>query len=259
MDERLIPLDNYIDVHLHTAPDIKPRLYFDIEAVLQARAENMGGLVIKSHLEPTASRARIAQEYTQIPVWGGVCLNSQVGGINPEIVESSAQLGAKIVWLPTISAPQIKVTPAHLEEILPLIQDYDMVLATGHLNVADIFMTLDLASSWGIKRLLVNHPLTSVVGADLDEQKEMSRFAYLEHCFVACMVDHDNLKPSVIAQSIQEIGASRCIMATDFGQRHNPPPVDGFKLFIKAMLEEGISLSQINTMCSYNPHKLLLK
>ncbi len=259
MDEKLIRLDNYIDVHLHTAPDIKPRLYFDIEAALHARAEKMAGLVIKSHLESTASRARIAQEYTQIPVWGGVCLNSHVGGINAPVVEASAQLGAKIVWLPTISAPQIKVTPANLEEILPIIRDHDMVLATGHLEVADIFLTLDLASSWGVKRLLVNHPLTSVVGADLDEQKEMSRYAYLEHCFVACMREHDNLKPSVIAQAIQEIGASRCIMATDFGQKHNPPPVKGFKLFIKAMLEEGISPSKIHTMCYHNTHKLLLK
>ncbi|MCE7697972.1 MAG: DUF6282 family protein [Methanobacterium paludis] len=132
-----------------------------------------------------------------------------------------------------------------------------MVLATGHLKADDIFFVMDTARSIGVDRLLVNHPLTCVVGASLDEQKEMSRYAYLEHCFVACMPGHDELDPTVIADAIKEVGPSRCIMATDFGQAHNPTPAQGMRMFVNSMLDHGISMKDVRTMCIENPSKLL--
>ena len=75
-----------------------------------------------------------------------------------------------------------------------------------------------MAKNLGIWRIIVNHPLTGVVGATIDEQVEMANYAYLEHCFVACMEMHDNLDPMIIRDSIlEEIGAKRFLMATDFG------------------------------------------
>lgn len=68
-----------------------------------------------------------------------------------------------------------------------------MVLATGHLSPQEIFQVLDLCRSLKVEKVLINHPLTRVVGASLDEQKEMARHAYLEHCWVATMPRHDNL------------------------------------------------------------------
>ena len=132
-----------------------------------------------------------------------------------------------------------------------------MVVATGHLKPNDIFTLLDMAKSLGIWRIIVNHPLTKVVGASLDEQVEMSAYAYLEHCFVACMEGHDNLRSSIIKDSIKKIGAKRCLMATDFGQLHNPSPVNGMKMFINSMVLEGISIDEINLMCRDNPYKLI--
>ena len=87
----------------------------------------------------------------------------------------------------------------------------------------------------------------------------MSRHAYLEHCFVACMEKHDNLDPRIMADAIKEIGPKRCIMATDFGQAHNPRPIEGMKMFVNSMCEYGINKTDINKMCIYNPSKLLLK
>jgi predicted TIM-barrel fold metal-dependent hydrolase len=132
-----------------------------------------------------------------------------------------------------------------------------MVIATGHLKPDDIFTLLDMAKSLGIWKIIVNHPLTKVVGASLDEQVEMSANAYLEYCFVTCMERHDNLDPVLIRDSIKKIGANRCLMATDFGQIFNPRPVNGMKMFINSMIHEGISLDEINLMCKDNPHKLI--
>lgn len=250
-------LKNFMDTHLHTAPDIKPRILNDIEAANDAKKEKMHAIVIKSHVESTASRAKIAENITGFKVIGGICLNSSVGGLNPEAVEVTAELGGKIVWFPTLSAPKIDINFENTEEILNLIAENDLVLATGHLKPDQIFSLLDYADSAGIKRILINHPLTGVVGANIDVQKEMSKIAYLEHCFVACMKKHENLDPQIMADAIKEVGPKKCIMATDFGQAHNPLPVEGMKIFVNSMLDKGIKKLDINKMCVENPSKLL--
>lgn len=252
-------LEGFIDTHIHTAPDIKPRLLNDIDAALNAKKERMHAIVIKSHVESTAGRANIAESISGFKVIGGICLNSSVGGLNSEAVKVTARLGGKIVWFPTISAPKIDINYENTEDILNIIAENDLVLASGHLKPADIFKLLDYTKSAGIKKIIINHPLTGVVGADIDEQKEMGKYAYLEHCFVACMEKHDNLDPQSIADAIKEVGAERCIMATDFGQFHNLRPVDGMKMFVNSMLEYCIKKREINKMCIENPSKLLLE
>jgi len=254
-----IKLNGFLDTHIHTAPDIKSRILNDINAAEEAKNEGMGAIVIKSHVEPTAGRAKIAGEISKFNVIGGVCLNSGVGGLNPEAVRVTAAMGGKIVWFPTISASDIDITYEKREEILNIIAENDLVLATGHLKPDEIFLLIDHARSTNISKIIINHPLTGVVGASIDEQKEMSRYAYLEHCFVACMEKHDNLDPRIIADAIKEIGPERCVMATDFGQMHNPKPVEGMKMFVNSMYEYGINKTDINKMCIYNPSKLLIK
>jgi hypothetical protein len=255
--EKTYPLEGFTDTHIHTSPDIKPRLLTDIEAAMNAKEERMNSIVIKSHNEPTSGRAVIASQVTDFLVYGGVVLNNSVGGLNIDAVRFSAMIGGKFVWFPTSSYSSITINWSHVEDILHVVKENQMVIATGHLKSDDIFTLLDMAKSLGIWRIIVNHPLTRVVGASLDEQVEMSAYAYLEHCFVACMEKHDNLDPVLIKDSIKKVGANRCLMATDFGQIHNPHPVNGMKMFINSMIREGISINEINLMCKDNPHKLL--
>jgi hypothetical protein len=251
------PLDGFTDTHIHTSPDVKPRLLTDIEAAMDAKKERMNAIVIKSHNEPTSDRAIIASDVTDFPVYGGVVLNSSIGGLNIAAVKSSALIGGKFVWFPTISYSSIKINWSNVEDILHVAKENHMVIATGHLKSDDIFTLLDMAKSLGIWRIIVNHPLTKVVAASLDEQVEMSTYAYLEHCFVGCMKKHDELDPGLIKDSIKKVGAKRCLMATDFGQIHNPHPVNGMKMFIDTMVHEGISIDEIYLMCKDNPNKLI--
>ncbi|MGB9937580.1 MAG: DUF6282 family protein [Methanobacterium sp.] len=251
-------LEGFIDTHMHTSPDINPRALNDIDAALEAKKERMGAIVLKSHVEATASRAKIVSKISDFNVIGGICLNSSVGSLNPEAVNVTAALGGKIVWFPTISASDSYIDHENTEDILNIIAENDLVLATGHLKPDRIFQIIDYAKSRGIKKIIINHPLTRVVGATIEEQKEMSKYAYLEHCFVACMKKHDNLDPAIIADAIKEIGPDKCIMATDFGQAHNPRPTAGMNMFVNSMLENRIKKSDINKMCIQNPSKLFL-
>ena len=60
-----------------------------------------------------------------------------------------------------------------------------------------------------------------------------------------------------MADAIKLIGPQHCVMGTDFGQADNPVAAEGLKMFIKAMLENGISEKDIETMVKKNPAKLL--
>ena len=97
-------LKGAVDFHIHTGPDIYPRLVNDIEVAKQAKKAGMKAVLIKSHATITADRAQMAQFVTGFPVFGGVALNWQVGGLNKYAVECAAKLGAKQVWMPTTHA-----------------------------------------------------------------------------------------------------------------------------------------------------------
>lgn len=251
-----------IDTHIHTSPDIKPRICNDLEIAKLASEAGMSAIVIKSHIESTVSRAKLVNDLYPIDVFGGITLNSAIGGINPEAVNVCAKLGGKIVWLPTIDFKRVssnffKNFSDELNEIYNIISENDMVLATGHLNPESIFRVIDDACCCGVKKIIVNHPLTGVVSASIDEQKEMSKFAFLEHCFVACMPKHDNLDIHKIYDAIMEVGYTKCILASDFGQIHNQLPTLGFSMFMDKLMYIGVTEKEINRMCSVNPKTLL--
>src|SRR5512136_706328 len=93
------------DMHIHSAPDIAPRKTDDLELVKAAAAAGMGGIMIKSHLGSSVERAYLVNQVVpDIRVFGGLVLNFPVGGLNPFAVDSYVRMGAKEVWMPTLSA-----------------------------------------------------------------------------------------------------------------------------------------------------------
>ena len=267
--DQSVDLSQAIDIHLHPAPDVAKRKLDDLDAARDASKVGMRAIVLKSHIMPTVGRAYLVNKISEnIKVFGGVCLNESVGGVNPGAVKPLSGLGEMaFVWMPTTSAHndvrrmggkgiKLSLTP-ELEEILNIVAERDLVLATGHLSVEESLVLLDQAKSVGIWKAVVNHPMSPVIGAGLEEQKEMAKLAYLEHCFVACMPGHGGLDPMKIAKAIKEIGANNCIIATDLGQAHNPMPVEGMRCFISALLRAGISEGEVDVMVKKNPAKLL--
>ena len=67
------PLAGAIDVHVHAAPDSTPRSIDAIDLARLAKSRGMRGLVLKSHHEPTASRAYLVRKKVPgIEVFGGI-------------------------------------------------------------------------------------------------------------------------------------------------------------------------------------------
>jgi hypothetical protein len=153
----------------------------DAHAVAAERAVGFGTVVLKAHEGSTVERAAIAGD----DVFGGIVLNSPVGGANPDAVQVAARLGGRVVWMPTVSAanhkagahsPELSVhrgfelgpvavtdgdgrlLPAW-HDVLDVVVEHDLLLASGHLAADETVVLFTEARRRGAQRLLVNHPL----------------------------------------------------------------------------------------------------
>lgn len=199
-------LEGMIDLHIHSVPDGFPRLMDDIEVVSQAKAVKMRAVMLKGHVTATPDRAYIAQRAVGggIEVYGMICLNTPVGGMNPEAVKMAIRMGAKAVWMPsmwaenharyvretrknmgyettgmqfpepgeTILTSDGRIKP-EVKEILKLIADHDLMLSTGHLTLQESHLLLDEAKRMRIKKLIVHTVNYHVLHYPLDDQKQM--------------------------------------------------------------------------------------
>jgi len=280
-------LEGAIDVHIHSAPDIFPRIMNDIELALTAKQEGMSAILIKNHVALTADRAEIATQQTDFPVFGAIALNLPVGGLNIHAVEVALKLGAKEVWLPTIHASHYVAQKDHVptlakevkddikgiyllnedgalrEELYPIfkkIAEYNVVLGTGHITPKETKAVVREAAKVGVKKIVVTHPLASFINFTNEDMKEVldSGAMFLEHAFndVTRQVAHP-INQKKIADAIRVIGAKYCVMSTDTGQWLNPIPAQSMGIYIKDMLDLGISEEDVRMMVSMNPARML--
>lgn len=280
-------LEGAIDVHIHSSPDIFPRIMNDIDLALTAKQEGMRAILIKSHVVITADRAEIASQQTNFPVFGGVALNLPVGGLNLEAVEVALKMGAKEVWMPTIHASHYVAQKDHVptlakavkedlkgiyllhedgslkEELYPIfekIAEYDVALGTGHITPRETKVVVREAAKIGVKKIIITHPLATFINFSLEDMKEVlnNGAMFLEHVFndVTRQVAYP-ITQKKIAEAIKAIGAKYIIMSTDSGQWLNPIPAQSMGIYIKDMLDLGISDDDIRTMVSINPARML--
>lgn len=108
-------VEGSIDLHAHFGPDSKIDRSVDLTTFLEtATALKMRGVALKSKDYPTQPYAYLGkQQFPDIEPLGALCLDHDVGGMNPDAVKTSGRLGARIVWLPTFSSTQMRYL-AHL-------------------------------------------------------------------------------------------------------------------------------------------------
>ncbi len=271
-----ISLEGAVDLHLHSAPDVRPRRLDDLTLARQAAAAGMRAVLLKSHHTLTADRAAIVDGLVDgVHVFGGLALNEAVGGLNPAAVEAALALGAREIWMPTLSAanhlwaagtPYAGISVLDeggalkpvVFEILALIAQADVILGTGHLSVREIQRLVPAARAASVKRIMITHPELSVVNMPIAMQLDLAGFdVFFERCLIATVFPGTMLPLSAIAAAVQELGPETTVMATDFGQPENLAPVDGLREYIAGMMEMGVSQAAIDRMTRINPAWLL--
>ncbi|TQL69425.1 hypothetical protein FB381_3330 [Nocardioides albertanoniae] len=282
-------LNGCVDLHCHSGPNPFPRRFDHVEAAKDAERLGMRGVLVKSHHHNTvmdllAMTDQLAGSST--PVFGGIALNSQVGGINPGAVAMCLRMGGRAVWFPTFSSGRhidchpegsgfptatVEVPSSRVDihqengelvpevfEVLDLIEESNAMLSGGHMEAASIKQLFTEAEAKGISKMVINHP-NFVIGAEPDQCRELVALgAYVEH--EAGMYDPEGSKkwdPALLLDWIEQIGPERTVIASDLGQDGRPMPVDAFIRVATALLDLGLDEKSLRQVFCDNPAFLL--
>lgn len=277
MDQTM--LRGVYDLHVHTSPDVTPRKCDDFTLAQRLRAAEMAGCVIKNHFADTAGRAAVlASQFPELDVAGGVVLNRSVGGINPQAVERTAQLGGKMLWFPTMEAREYqryrrgddgsdlspfltvfdeegKLIP-QVYEVLEVAARCNMVVGTGHLSAREGMAVVRAAREQGVKHVVLTHADNPANQYALEEQQQAAALgAVIEHCYFTTY--YQRTPAQEIARQIRAVGCESVVLSTDFGQVNSPYSDEGMLAYMQCLLECGISEEELVQMTHSNPYHLL--
>jgi len=207
---------------------------------------------------------------------------------NPEAVEAAINYGAKCVWMPSLHAAGHQAHYGSLEyenmtmkftgkrrpvrgitifdsdrrilpdvyDILSMVRDADIILATGQLTIEEIFALIRGARDVGITKLLVEHAEAAVTKLTPDEQAQLAEMgATIQHAYAVVFYHETSIKE--VAQSIKKHGAVSGVLATDCGNVYNPHPIEAMRLFITMLIRAGITRDEIVLMTQKVPASLL--
>jgi len=288
-----LDLSGVIDLHVHTAPCLFPRLGDDIETARQCAGAGIRALAIKSHHESTVARARLAgQVVPEVQVVGGVTLNWTVGGVNPYAVEAALVTGGRVVWGPSghaayhgevmgslgswgIAGMDMPGTVEHgvtvlgtdgeltadAIAVLDLVGEHDALFATSHLGPDEILAVLRHARPRGT-RVLVNHVYYLPRVDEEFMEQIVDAGGVIELISAVMMVPHlqqqlDYTYDRLVA-AIQRFGAESFVLASDAGGASMALwPHEQLRLFGRLLLNAGLTRSELDLTTRTVPARLL--
>ena len=185
-------------------------------------------------------------------------------------METAARLGTKVVCMPDISAAfhlsktnsgnglnildkSEKLTD-DIFEIINIVQANDMVLASGYISPLETMKLFGAAKDHGVRKMIVTHP-EELPEDQLENLTTLG--AYMEYSFLSCMPLTAKISPMGFSQQILKAGIERSVVTTAFGQPVNPPPSEGMRMAIAALLDSGMSPKNISRLVKDNPSELL--
>ena len=268
-----------VDFHVHTAPSLVERHHDDLTIGAVLADAGIGTFVLKAHEGSTAERAVLAGEGAV----GSIVLNSPVGGANPDAVRVAAAFGARVVWMPTISAAAHKHAEAAPElsahegvrfslvpvtdggrvrpewnEVFDEVAASDLVLAAGHIDMDEAVEVFRVARSRGVQRFLVNHPLLPFLGWRTDHVDQLVELgAYLEVGVLADILGgaDGESATSLLASCYPQ---SLLVFGSDLGHRKYPDVVPAMQQWIEAT-GSALSDRSLERITSSNGAELLTR
>lgn len=287
-------MDGVVDLHIHAGPSVAHRSQDAYEVCKDASAVGYKAIVVKDHYFPSTLGTIMLNEHLEArtQMYGSICLNNSIGGINKLSVSAACEMGTKIVFMPTVSAKNhieghkkssfvgagaIKAQEEpiyyltengdltdYVKEFLDFLSDEypKIVLGTGHGYAKEIDKLIDYAVSRGLKNILVNHPLFQIGGMTNDLIKkwaDMGCFIEINAVVFNEVQEAKNHMPIALAKELIEmVGCNHVIMDSDLGQAKNIRPIPGMLKFINVLHDQcDIDYNSIEIMCKKNPSDIL--
>jgi Family of unknown function (DUF6282) len=288
----MLSLDGAIDMHVHSSPEVFGRIGDAVEIARRCEAAGMRAVVFKAHHEGTMTRAYHAnQALGSLTALGGLVLNDFVGGLNPTAAKAALDLGAKIVWAPTmhskhheetfgrgtygikrqtvegtIMKPGIEALDAggrlrpDLVDVLEMVRAAGAVFATAHFSPREIEAIV--TGYAGRMKILINHPFFLPRTVPLDWYGRMADHgAYLEICANICQPMAFHQGGGMLLQQAKDLidraGVGQCVVSTDAGQPYSPWPDEELRAFMNCLYDVGVGEKDIRRIMADNPAKLL--
>ncbi len=295
MRQDLELLKGAIEFHVHSGPDLFPRLLDHVGMAQMAKNAGYRALVLKSQNMGTADRVPfIRMIVPDIDIFGSITLNYSVGGINPFAVNAAIGFGAKVVWMPTIDArnhmnyfgglgqfgssiksekklPDFykkakgltvlsddgKLLP-EVRDILDLVAANNIAFGLGHVSVDEFFALAKGCKDAGVKKMFVDHPDIAFTKVPLESQIKLAQMG-VKMNYVAAQISPKFycVSPKEVANNIRQVGVQNALISTDLGQISNPDPIESMRSYIQILLEEGFTPSDVKTMLHDNPAAFL--
>ncbi len=272
-------LDGAIDLHAHHGPDSYPRQWDAFEVAEIAAERGMRAIVIKNHWTETAGLAYLIRKYgaQNIEVFGAVTLDTPVGGVNPQAVRYMIDVTGgygRVVWMPTHDSehevrvlgenrPYVRVSengellPETLE-VLSLIAEHDLTLATGHVTPAEALMILSEAKRLGVERMIVTHPLlgeqyTYMSDAELQTAVDLGGVVEM----TAGTIYRGGPGQERAFATIRALGAENVFIGSDSGLIGTPNHPDALVMAARELRAAGFSEHELDLLFKINPARLL--
>jgi hypothetical protein len=268
-----------IDLHAHHGPDAYGRQWDAFEVAKLARERGMRAIVLKNHWTETAGIAWMARKYATpgFEVFGSVTLDSPVGGVNPMAVRYMVDVEGgygRIVWMPThdsehevnynketrtkaIVSRNGKLIPEVLE-VLDLIKQHNLTLATGHVTPEEVKLILTEARTRGITRIIITHPILGAQFTDMSipqMQEAVTLGGAIE--ITAGAVSRDGAAKTKAVDVIKALGTQNVFIASDSGLVGTPNHPDAMAAAAKGLRAAGFSEDDLNMMFKKTPARLL--
>jgi hypothetical protein len=283
-------LEGTVDLHCHSGPSPFPRRFDHVEASYDGARIGMRAILCKSHHHNTVmDLLAMKTPLTDAPtaMFGGVALNSEVGGINPSAAAVAINMGGRCVFFPTVSAGQHIAAHSHddgfphatgelyekevsvfdatgeiseeTDLVTRLVAEADILMTGGHLDAASMKALFRTASRNGVRRLLVHHPdfIVNAGRADIEEMVGLGAFVEHELSMYHPEVKGPQWPITRLVEWIERVGPEHTVIDSDLGQVGNPLPVDAYVLLIGQLLDHGVKEADVRQMICRNTAFLL--
>lgn len=281
-----------IDIHTHLDPDsfgphsVQARRALDvIDMAERAKQAGMRGFVIKQHYDQSAQLAYLASKAVPgVEVFGQLCLNHTVGGLNPAAVYHFGEVKgarARIVSMPTWDSeanvksrgqerpfvrvskdgellPEAKAVIAVIAKAGVRDSDVRLALATGHLSPPEALMVIGEAKRQGIARIVVTHAIGHPIDMTMAQMQEAVRLgAQIEFVAGFLIGQRASFTFDQYAQAIRAIGPDHVILSSDGGQLGQVMPDDMIAMVAGLLRGRGFTAAEVRRMTADNPAALL--
>lgn len=256
------------------------------------------GYLVKDHYVPSAHGCLMVERHMgdgSCRALSSIALNNSVGGLNLMALDAAYNMGARMVYLPTVSSRfhieghkgkkflgsggmttidlerpiylldgDGKLIPQCVEVLKYVAEKGDLALSTGHISWQESDVLIPAALELGVKNIVVNHPHFDI-NAPLEAVARWGKMgAWIEKTaceFGQVVFDDDSrFNPISLWRDYLDAGVplERIFVSTDFGQSISPHPVEGMFKYLNLLHDRlGFDEATLSMLSKTNPAKIM--